>query len=233
MAPPRKWTQQVFEMLMDAVCDTIREKLKNHEADKAVDEFLAVDPSKPAYLQDLFRNHDLSRTKVIEHFRNLLEAGKIDEKKRPKLSENTILDKIRESLCQLTKICVDCKQTDHFKIPGTNTCEECYCAKLDKSYHLEKGTALRVWKRSNNVCYYTSIPITLANAHLDHIYPKSRHPQWTSTEKNLCFARDWVNKAKGDMEPDLFLNEFLEASASFIVSISVPQKKIDKLPKLS
>ena len=77
--------------------------------------------------------------------------------------------------------------------------------------HAKKDTAkilLSKFKK-NPKCPYTGEPLILGlNAHLDHILPRSRYPDFITSLENLEWVSAVGNHAKGSMTKEEFLSQY-------------------------
>lgn len=208
--PAIKWTPEVKQMLITACTDCC----KTTEQKKA---FLSSDVTVRGEVNE--RLKEIGKTAIVATFTTRLHSSsKIPKNLRPKLSEGALTQRVTEALCALAKSCSSCRKKDAVieLIEGRGTCTACYCASLDEGHGLKKGTALKAWRASGGRCYLSNLPITLLNAQLDHVQPQAGFPELKTVGANLRFARDFVNIAKGAMDPVEFmgcLKELYEALA--------------------
>jgi 5-methylcytosine-specific restriction endonuclease McrA len=84
----------------------------------------------------------------------------------------------------------------------------------------------------NGVCVYSGLPLTRdGNLSVDHIKPKSEHPELVLDKKNLQFVDWYVNHAKNDLSEDEFLllvkliYEFRGLATQTFPGVSVPLRR--------
>ena len=115
-------------------------------------------------------------------------------------------------------LCANCNAPPR---EGKTTCQRCadkykdYQKEYQKTYRRNNAIE-RCAKRHGidpsllpeftGVCALSGLPISLGDtAHLDHILPKSKHPELATDPNNLQWLHRDVNMMKRDINPQLFL----------------------------
>ena len=103
-----------------------------------------------------------------------------------------------------------CKKCGKDRYSQSNYCRMHFMENIARKYGVPMAlyeVLLQKLENANFTCFYTAIPlIPGVNACVDHLYPRSLHPDRLSDLDNLVWCDKWINRMKGSMSYQEFIS---------------------------
>jgi len=115
--------------------------------------------------------------------------------------------RVNNGLCEWCGSIVGNKITKSGKHAGCNRtiCDKCVLKQRASYYKLKPSDLIKLFEKQNYTCSYSGEKLTIENAELDHVIPKSK--SGTNTIDNLQWTANWVNQMKKDFSEIEFLEK--------------------------